>query len=188
MLRVNSICHSRLNINSPVTFKLLSGQAMVICGPNGSGKSSFLKILAGLLKVTSGKVTLNKEHAYMGHCLGLNGNLLLSDILKLFKIPELPKSFTPAQKTPLSELSKGQQQIIGLLILVYSNKPLWLVDEPLSRLDLNYQEWWWQKAAKHLSQKGAIVLTSHSIPQVPIIFEQLLLGSTLLDQKLTPAY
>src|SRR5207237_10935030 len=42
-----------------VSFAVHSGEAFGIVGRNGSGKSTLLKIITGLLKQTSGRVTVN---------------------------------------------------------------------------------------------------------------------------------
>ena len=47
-------------IFSKLSFKIKSGELCFIKGPNGSGKSTLLRLLAGFIKVQTGKITLNK--------------------------------------------------------------------------------------------------------------------------------
>lgn len=58
--------HQRILING-VSGKLLSGQVTVLTGASGSGKSVLLRVLAGLLPMTSGDVSLQSTSASNGH-------------------------------------------------------------------------------------------------------------------------
>ena len=48
-------------IFSDLSFKIKSGDVCFIKGPNGSGKSTLLRLLAGFIKVWTGKISLNNE-------------------------------------------------------------------------------------------------------------------------------
>ena len=48
-----------------VSFTLASGQVLGFLGPNGAGKSTTIRIILGLLKKTSGSVTVFGKDAWL---------------------------------------------------------------------------------------------------------------------------
>lgn len=69
--------------------ELRKGEALAIAGPNGAGKSTFLLAIAGLIKISSGDITLNQisirnsPAAIRQHCaLVLQEPLLLHDTVR----------------------------------------------------------------------------------------------------------
>ena len=57
-----SLVRGDKKIFSDLGFSLSIASTLVITGKNGSGKSSLLKIIAGILKATSGKILFNEEN------------------------------------------------------------------------------------------------------------------------------
>ena len=49
------------NILSDISFEVAKGEMLVITGPNGGGKSTLAKVLMGIEKADSGRVTLDGE-------------------------------------------------------------------------------------------------------------------------------
>lgn len=56
-----SLRTSNKTILSNVTLQVHSGEMLGLIGPNGSGKSTLLRLLSGVLKPSSGQVTLNGQ-------------------------------------------------------------------------------------------------------------------------------
>ena len=55
-----------LNVLNKINFKLIKGDKLAIVGPSGSGKSTILKILAGLILPTEGKLKIfGEEQTYL---------------------------------------------------------------------------------------------------------------------------
>src|SRR5437588_506055 len=60
---------------SNLSFSVSAGEALAVVGPNGSGKSSLLRLIAGLISIASGTITLtggddNLTLAEQAHLLG----------------------------------------------------------------------------------------------------------------------
>ncbi len=74
---------------------------------------------------------------------------------------------------PAKLLSQGQKQRVCLAQLNLSQSLVWILDEPFNGLDLSGSGLLLTAFAKHLSQQGSIVLTSHlhtslRIPNSPL--------------------
>src|SRR5438132_1258063 len=55
----------RREVFSGITATLAAGESLVVAGPNGSGKSTLLRIVAGLLRPSSGSVRLTEAGSVM---------------------------------------------------------------------------------------------------------------------------
>lgn len=134
------------------------GELWQLVGVNGSGKTSLLKILAGLLWPSAGKVDWRladsqgrpadwrERLGYIGHLSGLRDELTAEENLAwlaalhgdelpalLAALPELGLAgFTDV---PLAQLSAGQKHRVALARLWGSDKQVWLLDEPFSAID-----------------------------------------------------
>ncbi|MEK9720801.1 MAG: heme ABC exporter ATP-binding protein CcmA [Quisquiliibacterium sp.] len=171
-------------------FSLPSGQWLMLTGPNGSGKSTLLRILAGLAVAQSGQVLWKGIergrgnplwHAamlYQGHASGwkdplsARANLALQASLDLGA--DSPQACAPAleaalervglqrqQRLPFARLSAGQRRRLGLARLVLVPRPLWLLDEPTTALDLDGQQLFSELLEQHLGKGGSAVIATH---------------------------
>lgn len=134
---------------SNLTFELSSGEVCLITGANGSGKSSLLRVLAGLLPPSSGSYICNKPCFYLGHRLGLHPFLSVLEQLKwqarLFRQEGIGEKelqeilmrleLDQIQNKPCRQLSRGQQQRVALAPLWFTDRSVWLLDEPYTGLD-----------------------------------------------------
>ena len=138
------------------------GESVAVLGPNGSGKSTLLRILAGLLRPTSGQVsvlgcTLPKEThllrgrvGYLGHEPILYRDLTPRENLELAAAlhgleseaisPRIEALFDAVGMSPraddrVAELSAGMKQRIDICRAVLHDPELLLLDEPEAHLD-----------------------------------------------------
>ncbi len=125
---------------------LYKNEVVGILGENGIGKTTFIKLLAGVHKLDSGKVDHNDEHskvkvAYKPQYLETESKLLVAGYLKdaiskysnqLIKYLDLEKFFT----SKLSELSGGELQRVSIAKCLAEDAELFLLDEPSAYLDI----------------------------------------------------
>ena len=143
-----------------LTLRIERNEIFGLLGPNGSGKSTTIKMILGLLRPTSGRVTVFgklptdvatkrrigylPEESYLYPFL--NARETLDYYGKLFEIDRRTRSsridelldmvgLTAAQYRPVHEYSKGMQRRIGLAQALINDPELLILDEPTAGLD-----------------------------------------------------
>lgn len=142
------------------------GEALHVSGPNGSGKSSLIRLVAGLLPPSAGRIE-RAEAALADNMLALDRELPLSRALAFWKGPKLAealRAFALADlaQVPVRLLSTGQAKRAQLARVMASGAPLWLLDEPQNGLDRNGLAELDAAIAAHRAQGGAILAASHT--------------------------
>ena len=144
-----------------VSVALPAGQFSVLLGPSGCGKSTLLRLIAGLDSPTEGRIRLDgaditdlppsrrdlsmvfQSYALFPH-LSVAENILFGLAVRRVKRADqrarLQRVAQMLGLDPLldrrpSQLSGGQQQRVALARAVISERPVCLMDEPLSNLD-----------------------------------------------------
>jgi heme exporter protein A len=168
-----------------IEFSVSGGQALHLAGPNGSGKTTLLRTLAGLTEPVEGRILLNdspttelgdeyrSQLAYVGHSNGLQPELNIRENLRYQTA--LGSGATPEQiedaihRVALSSrahlqtklLSQGQKRRAALARLFLGNQPIWLLDEPVTALDVESIAAMTGAMKEHLDNGGILIYTSH---------------------------
>ncbi len=144
----------------PLTFAVRAGEHIGVVGPNGAGKSTLLSLLGRQLRPTHGSLALfgrpsgradqsiRAEIGYVGHRPWLYDELTprenLTFFRRLYGLPPDASTVTAAVErvglagaatTPVSQLSRGQQQRLSLARATLHRPRLLLLDEPDASLD-----------------------------------------------------
>lgn len=141
------------------------GEALHVTGPNGSGKSSLLRLVAGLLTPSAGRIE-RAEAALADEGLALDRELPLGRALAFWNGPRLTEAMATFDLNRLSDvpvrlLSTGQAKRARLARAMASAAPLWLLDEPLNGLDHDGRERLGRAMAGHRESGGAVLAASH---------------------------
>lgn len=167
-----------------LSFAVHSGEALLVRGANGSGKTSLLRIVAGLATPASGELLWNgarlqtpaarQAMTYIGHVPPLKDDLTplenLSYALRLEGVCIGAEQSLAAiaavglaarRHLAVRHLSQGQKRRIGLARLMLSERRLWLLDEPLTALDVAGVALFNSRLEMHLKAGGTAVLSTH---------------------------
>lgn len=160
-----------------VTFSIQKGDVLGIVGLNGAGKSTLLKILAGVLKPTSGSVSVKgsiaplievgagfdpeltaRENIYLnGAILGYSRKFIDSKFDEIIEFAELERFVN----VPVKNFSSGMYTRLGFSIATIVNPEILIVDEVLSVGDFKFQEKSKKRIEELMSGGTTVILVSH---------------------------
>ena len=189
---------------SNLAFCVRAGEALVVTGPNGSGKTTLLRMLAGLTACAEGEIRwrhatmrpfdprLRDAVVFNGHLPALKDELTAQENLQRWmmlddetRAPDVLGEALAAvalerqRLLPVRVLSQGQRRRIGLARLRLVQRPLWILDEPLTALDADGVDMLRELLAVHLDRGGLCAAASHQPLPVPAGRERsLVLGGT----------
>ena len=170
------------------------GEVHGFIGPNGAGKSTTIRILLGILKKTSGKITLlggdpwkdavelHRQIAYVPGDVTLWPELSGGEIIDL--LGEDDTGLNISRKKHLLErfqldptknsrtYSKGNRQKVALVAAFSCDADLYLLDEPTSGLD-PLMEMVFQECVAEIKKSGkTVLLSSHILSEVEALCDR----------------
>jgi len=175
-----------------VSFSVGRGEVVGFLGPNGAGKSTTLRILAGFLGASSGRVRINghditetslaarEQLGYMPESSPLYPELRVREYLEFrARLKRLPRARRRAgveraieranlrevSETTIGHLSKGYRQRVGLADALVADPPLLILDEPTAGLDPN-QVREVRALIKSLGADHTVLLSTHILSEV----------------------
>ena len=184
-----------------ISFEVQGGQILGLLGPNGAGKSTAMKILTSFISATEGDVQVDgidlfadpieirRRIGYLPETTPLYTDMLVYDYLlyagqmRGISAAECDKKihglagrvgFVEKIGVPISTLSKGYRQRIGIAQALLHNPRILILDEPTSGLDPN-QIVEIRKLIKELGKDHTIILSTHILPEVRAICDRIVI-------------
>lgn len=195
-----------------VSFRIARGETVALVGPNGCGKSTCLQLLGGILRPSTGKVSVmgtdpvsdcqvRRRIGYAGDPDDLPGELTVEEILVYVarvrngdadagaELSALLKTAQLAIKREhlLGSLSEGMRRKCAVLQAMIGSPDLLLLDEPTSGLDHGSQERFAELIAARTRSGATVILATHDFHLLDALKPRILLldaGHLVTDRPL----
>lgn len=178
-----------------VDFKVGRGEVLGFLGPNGAGKSTTMRMVAGYLTPSAGKIEvcgfdvaeqpieIRKRLGYLPEGAPAYGDMtpssLLAFVAGIRKIKGDEKTFRIGRVTerlelggvmdqPIETLSKGFKRRVGLAATLLHDPDVLILDEPTDGLDPN-QKHQVRTLLGELAAEKAIIISTHILEEVDAI-------------------
>lgn len=165
-----------------VSFKIEKGDRLGVMGFNGAGKSTLLKVVAGVLKPTTGSVKIRgviapmlelgagfdmnytgKENIFLyGATMGYSRKFLEEKYDEIVEFSELGKFIN----TPMKNYSSGMKSRLGFAIATAVKPDILILDEVLSVGDATFKEKSEQRIMELMDDGVTVLFVSHSTERV----------------------
>ena len=185
--------YGRFQAVSDLNLDVPEGEIFGFVGPNGAGKTTTMKIICGLLKATSGEITLDgvdiirnsrrmkEKIGYMPDFFGVYDDLKVSEYLEFYasiyniKGQERKRitddllelvDLGSKREAYVDSLSRGMKQRLCLARSLVHNPRLLVLDEPASGMDPRAR-FEMKEILKNLKGMGkTIIISSHILPEL----------------------
>lgn len=169
-----------------LSFTVCRAQLLLVQGGNGQGKTSLLRLLTGLGRPDAGEVRwtgepiercrdrYHRDMAHLGHTNGIKDELTPLENLRFHgvlrnrhlvhgqAVATLKRlGLSRCLDLPCRALSFGQRRRVALAALLLGGASLWVLDEPLTGLDVNAIALVEGLIREHLNAGGMVVATTH---------------------------
>ena len=203
-LTYNSTGQADTHAFGPVSFSVAPGEFVSIVGPSGCGKSSLLEFVSGLMRPTSGNVSLNGQlirddvPAEVGMVFQQDASfpwLTVTDNIAFgmrygreaiptekirFRVEEALEQvdLTEFANHYPSQLSGGMRQRVSMARTLVMRPQLLLLDEPFAALDPQTRLLMGEELLQLWRQSGAsVLLITHSLEEAVMLSDRVLVMS-----------
>lgn len=174
-------------ILSDINLSFARGKIYGIVGINGSGKTMFLRVIAGLLHLSSGKITYSSQIPSMGIIIenpgflmnytGYENLVFLARIRKVIGKEEIRNAMTmvglnPDDRSKVKTYSLGMKQKLAIAQAIMEKPEMLVLDEPFRGLDEKSISNVRNLLKRYHDCGGTIFLTSHNFDDISLLCDE----------------
>jgi len=195
--QVNFGYPKRFQIFEKLDLELKTGKVIGLLGKNGAGKSTLMRLMAGLLRPTAGRVlckgemTFDRKYSFLDQLLFIPEKVSIPDHLKVKeyvsiysdfysvfdqkKMEQLLEEFQIELSHRISNLSFGQQKKLQIAIGLSSGARLLLFDEPTNGLDIPSKSAFRKVVSANLSEDQLLIISTHQVKDIEHLIDQVVI-------------
>lgn len=182
------------------TLHVRAGEVVVLLGPNGAGKTTTVRMLAAVLKPTSGRATVagfdtvrdaRMARQHVGVLTEMPGLYLRMTALPYLDFFGQLWGLSPRQRAErsefllrrfvmwevrnlrLAEYSKGMKQKLSIIRAMLHDPPVLLLDEPTSAMDPHSAKLVRDAIISLRDERRAIVVCTHNLAEVELLADRI---------------
>lgn len=173
-----------------ITLTIVPGKIYALLGPNGSGKTTWMKMIAGLVKPSSGTILFcgeeigkeSKKHiAYMSTEPFFYSFMNIKDVGVYYQ--DFFEDFDPvrydalldrmelSKKEKAKDLSSGMAAKLKIAVTLSRKAELFLLDEPLNGIDIIARDQIITTILEVANEKNAIIMSSHLVDELEKVID-----------------
>lgn len=184
-------CYGKKKVMNNLSLSLESGRIVGILGSNGSGKSTLIKMMAGVLKPTSGQITINgypvgvntkKIVSYLPERTYLNPSMKVKEAVDYFadfyedfskqKALDMLEKFGINEQDKIKSLSKGTREKVQIVLVMSREAKLYLLDEPMGGVDPAARDYILRTIISNYNEDATVVITTHLISDIENVLDE----------------
>lgn len=183
----------RKQIFNQLDFSVSSGKIIALIGENGFGKTTIMRLLSGLALNWKGKMLIDncavgtKTKSFVAYLEDQNNfqaNQQLEEVISFYahfypdfdkrRAYELLRFMNLSESEKIGNLSKGNAEKFALSMTLARRAKLYLLDEPLSGVDLLSREKIIQSLLKWFDEGSTIIITTHQLREIETIIDEVM--------------
>ncbi len=196
-----------------VSFSINKGEIVGLLGHNGAGKTTIMKMISGYLEPSSGSITIDdlditnqREQIqqrlgylpevlpvypemsvadyldYVARLKGMDRQQATREVRRVIQATDLHSKLI----APISTLSRGYRQRVGVAQAILGKPRLLILDEPTNGLDPT-QTRQMRELIRDISKQATVILSTHIMQEVDALCDRVLImrsGELALDATL----
>ncbi|NWX82088.1 MRP9 protein, partial [Nothoprocta pentlandii] len=185
--------NSTTTILQNLSFTVKKGKIVGICGNVGSGKSAIISAILGQMNLHNGTVAVDGTLAYVSQQAfifhgSIRENILFGEeyneqrynyAVNVCSLESDMEILPHGDMTEIGErglnLSGGQKQRISLARAVYANRDIYLLDDPLSAVDVHVGKHIFEQCIREALKEKTVLLVTHQLQYFEFCDEVILL-------------
>ena len=195
LLQLKNVCknYGDKEVLKDINLTIPRGKIIGLLGKNGTGKTTLIKLVNDLLTPTSGEVLVNGKSigvesksviAYLPERTYLDKSMTVEKVLKFFeefyedldseKARKLLADLDLDTKEKLSNMSKGMQEKVQLVLVMSRKAQLYILDEPLGGVDPATRDYILDTILTNFNEGASVIISTHLISDIEKILDEVI--------------